>query len=223
MKKIFLALLTLIIFVGVVYGAVYRNTINSGLWYIYGTGYIEKSNIRFNLRLQGDMNLKIQPVKELGEEITELLDGEETVSRALTNQNARALTSYEISLNLDITGAGIDIWERHIDNGIKIPVLLPTSYPTDKLPFTLPEITYDNITYTLSFNSENSGTLKMRGYPYVDNVGTCEIKAECVVWKSGTERPEIDKGVNSGCNFGIDWKIIVLALMILGGLKFVRN
>lgn len=224
-KKFLTALIFIILSCSVVNAVVghgsYVDTIIPGKWNIYGQGFCEKEFVRLELGLQGDMNLQTQKVEEISDDVKTLLLGSEEISRFLVDEKLKALTSYDINLKLDITGAGIKIWNENIPNGIRIPVLLPNFEPTANNPYVLPTITRNKLSYTLRFDSNSSGVLRIAGYVDVDVVGECEVKADCTIWRDGTPMPLQDSSTKSGCNLGIN--LVALALIFFGGIKFVWN
>ncbi len=222
MRKKFFMFFILIMSCLPVSAANYPQTIKSGLWEIYGSGFAEKEFVRVSLELEGDMNLRFQNVQELDEDVATVIQDGEEVSRTSITDKIFAITSYDVNLELEATGLGIKVWSENLPNGIKIPIILSKTIPTDNYPFILPSVTFDEITYTVTFTSESSGKLRIKGYTDVDTVGKCEVNADCTVWKSGTKTPGTEDETKSGCNV-FSWNIFAFALIIWGGLKFVRN
>lgn len=221
LKKIFMISILIIMSCLPVNAA--TETITQGLWEIYGSGFAEKGIVRVSLELEGDMNLRFQNVKDLDENIETLIQNGEEISRTSISDKLTAITSYDVNLSLEATGIGIKVWSEHLPNGINIPIILPTEIPSDNFPFQLPSVTFNEITYTLTFTSQNSGKLRIKGYTDVDTVGKCEINADCTVWKHGTKSPNVEEETKSGCNIS-NWNIFAFALIILGGvIKFVWN
>ena len=212
MKKLFFALIFVISFCSLSNA---EDTITPGKWNIYGQGFIEKDFVRLKLGLEGEMNLDIKNVEDVEDEVMALTDGNEIIFRQLVSNDMKALTSYDIKLELTLTGAEISAWSEHLPNTLKIPVLLPEKIPTEEYPFELPTITKDKLSYTLKFTSSSSGVLRVEGYIDVDTVGECEVKTDCTVWNSAVEKmPALSSDTSSGCNSGMEF--FVLALIFFG-------
>ena len=203
----------------------YDETILPGLWHIKGQGYGEYSPIRLKLSLTGNMNIATSKLSEISADNLYIKSGDETVSLDLENHpelaDMKALTSYDIYMRLELTGAGFKAWEENFPNGIRIPVLLPNLRPTVNEPFVLPGISNENITYQVSFTSPTSGKVRIHGYTDVDVLGTCEINADCAIWRDGYPEPELDSETDSGCNSGMS--VLMLLLVFMGVRKLVRN
>ena len=227
MKKIFLAVLILIISTASLSASDYVDSILPGKWNVEGTSFIEKGIVRLSLKIEGTANQTTDELKNLAENIDKIIEDNEEKARNIINENRRVLTGCELDLKLyifDKAGFDIKAWDEYIENAIQIPVLLPEMRPTISDPFILPSVTRDDLTYTLTFESESSGKLRVRGYVDVDNVGTCEINADCALWRAGTTKPELDKETSSGCNnnsgLGIFAAFIVLLMMLGRRTKF---
>ena len=196
----------------------------SGNWLVHGEGFVEKSFVRSSLELNGNMTLTTRTLREISRDIQALIIDNETVtdlSNELLDSDMRALTEYNIHIRLDATTLDIKAWEEYLLNGIKIPVLLPEMRPTNNNPFILPAVTYDGLTYQVTFTSINSGTVKITGYIDVDLVGSCEVNSDSSIWKEGTNEPARSSS-KSGCNSGMGIFACVL-LLLAGVLKFVRH
>ena len=222
MKKFLFVIFFFILSTASLNASEYTDTILPGKWNVYGKGFGEKSFVRLSLEVKGIANQSTEELKNLSASVDKVIDNNQEVLRSAVNENRRVLTSCDVELTLYITGAGIKTWTEHIPNAVKIPVLLPEISPTVNNPFVLPSVTLDNITYTITFESETSGKLRIKGYVDVDVVGTCEINADCALWRDGTARPALEEETSSGCNsfnFGIFSAFI--ALLILGrSLRF---
>ncbi|MBQ7577211.1 MAG: hypothetical protein IJT21_02970 [Synergistaceae bacterium] len=196
----------------------------SGVWHIHGEGFVEKSFVRSSLELTGRMTLTTQTLREISRDIQELISGDETItnlSNELLDSDMKALTGYQISLELEATELGIHAWKENLPNGIRIPVLLPEMRPTNNNPFKLPAVTYDGLTYQLTFTSTESGNVTIKGYFDVDIVGTCELNSESSIWKDGSKEPSRNESSSSGCNSGFG--VFALALILSEVRKFVRH
>ncbi len=222
MKKFFFAIFFFILSTSSLNASEYTDTILPGEWNIYGQGFGEKGVVRLSLEVKGIANQSTDELKNLSASVDKVIDNNSEVLRSVVNENRRVLRSCDIELTLYITGAGIKTWKEHIPNAVKIPVLLPTMRPTISNPFVLPSVTLDNITYTITFESETSGKLRIKGYVDVDVVGTCEINADCALWRDGTEMPALEEETSSGCNsFNLRIFSAFIVLLIFGrGLKF---
>lgn len=226
MKKIFAVFLFLLSVCSLAFAEEKEEYDISGLWNISGTGFAEKSFVRSSLVLTGDLNIQVQSVYEISNDITNLISGEEEINFLVHSSDSlssdlKAITSYDINLKVTATELDIKAWEGRIENGIKIPVLLPEMRPSNNNPYVLPAVSYDGLTYQVTFTSTTSGTVSIKGYIDLDVVGNTELNSICAIWKKGTEEPEDSKNGSSGCNFGFNY--LCLAVMILGGFKFVRN
>ena len=195
----------------------------SGNWLVHGEGFVEKSFVRSSLELEGNMTLTTRTLREISRDIQALIIDNETVtnlSNELLDSDMKALTDYNIHIRLDATELNIKAWEEYLLNGIKIPVLLPEMRPTNNNPFTLPAVTYEGLTYQVTFTSIDSGTVKITGYIDVDLVGDCEVNSDSSIWREGTSEPARSSS-SSGCNSGMG--IFAFALLLTGVLKFVRH
>lgn len=224
MKKIFFALLILLI-ASMLNASEYTDTILPGKWNIEGTSFIEKGIIRLSVKIDGEVNQTTEILKNLNASVDKIIENNQEKARNLINEERKVLNGCKVNLRLyifDKAGFDIKVWDHNIPNAVQIPVLLPEMRPTINKPFVLPSITKDNITYTITFTSETSGKLRAKGYVDVDAVGTCEINADCALWRDGTTKPETEKETKSGCNsLGIFSAFIVLLMMMIGrGTKF---
>ena len=195
----------------------------SGLWNIYGTGFVEKSFVRISLGLSGEMELSTCKVSELSDDVVKVLSND-TVTILNRNELAKdlnCLRAYDINLRvyaLDNSGLDVKIWDDNIPNGLRIPIVYPEFEATLNDPFTLPSITQNGLTYTVSFTSETAGKLRVQGY--IDtSIGDIELNSDGTIWKEGTSRPSTESETKSGCNMGMG-----ILMMLLAGVYFiVRN
>ena len=176
----------------------------SGTWLIKGVGHVDKSFVRSSLELSGYMNLQ-------------------TENSDVLSQDLRLLTSYDIYLRIDATTLNVKVYDKHIENGIRVNVPVPTRIPTAAYPIELPDITYDDLTYSPTITGSNSGTLTIKGVVKdVSIIGDVDLDSDCKFWRAGTPEPSIDESKSSGCNSGFG--LMMLALMLLHGRKkYVRN
>ena len=224
MKKIFILIFLILIFsCSSLNASEYIDSVLPGEWNIEGTSFVEKSFVRFSFRIEGEMNQAVDIVKNLNENVDKILDGSEEITRSVVNENRKVLTSCDIDLRIymfDNAGFDIKVWDKTIDNAVKIPLLLPEARPTLNDPFVLPAIKIDDLNLTLTFVSEASGKLRIQGYADFDTVGTCEINADCALWKDGTAKPSTEEETSSGCNAGGTALLILLIIEIGRGKKF---
>ena len=223
MKKFLFAFLILIISCSYAAASEYTDSILPGKWNIEGSSFVEKKFVRISFKILGEMNQETDFLKNLNPSADKILEGSKEISRNVVNENRKVLTSCDINLKiymLDKTGFDIKIWDGKIDNAVQIPVLLPEAQPTLNDPFVLPTVKIQDLNLTLTFTSESSGKLRVKGYADLDTVGVCEINADCALWKDGTTKPEIDKDTSSGCYAGkLGFLSAFAALLILGRSK----
>ena len=202
----------------------YDETILPGLWHIKGQGFGEYSPIRLKLNLTGDMNVTTAKLSEISADQQYIKSGDEIIPLDLESYpelaDMKALTGYDMYMRLELTGAGFKAWDEDFPNGIRIPVLLPNMRPSVDDPFVLPGITYENLTYQVSFTSPTSGKIRINGYTDVDNIGSCEINADCAIWRDGYPEPELESETSSGCDSGFS---ALMLLVLMGVRKLVRN
>jgi hypothetical protein len=146
-----------------------------GDWLFYGEGFAEKSFLRVSMYANGTLEIK-----------SSAAGGTEEIS------------GYEVWGELDASRLGINAWDYHGEHTLARPLHVDDFNPTLNEPYTLPPFSIDGLTYTVEFTSVSSGTVKIRGFVYIDSVGECEVNADCALWRQGTKMPEIpDTG--SGC------------------------
>ena len=198
----------------------------SGSWNVYGTGFVEKSFVRISLKLAGEMELSSCKVSEIDGDVLQILSNDTVtvINRYDVDQNLSCLNGYDINLRvyaLDKSGIDVKIWDDNIPNGIRLPIVYPEFEATLNDPFTLPSVTQNGLTYTVSFTSENAGKLRVTGY--IDTtIGDIELNSDATIWKNGTPQPSTESETKSGCNSGMG--IFALMMMLLAGrYKFVRN
>lgn len=174
----------------------------AGTWMIKGVGHVDKSFVRSSLELSGYMNIATQ-------------------SSDILSEDMRYITSYDIYLRIDATTLGIKVYDRHIENGIRINVPVPTRIPTAAYPIELPKVTYDGLSYSVTITGANSGKVTIQGViKDVDVIGDLDLDSDCKFWRAGTPEPEIDTGKSSGCN---SFSGIIAMILALGVMKRVRN
>lgn len=166
-----------------------------GNWLTEGEGFGEKGIVRIELYNKGRLTFY------------------STISNDVSG-DYEILTGYDMYGELEATDLGIKVWSDSDSHTYDTPIILPPNFnPSMSDPFSFPDITIDDITYTLTLTSASSGTLSVRGYVDVDSIGRCEIKGDNALWKEGTDKPDSpDSG--SGCSaFGIGAaSLLVLAL-----------
>ncbi|MCR4817847.1 MAG: hypothetical protein K5841_02685 [Fretibacterium sp.] len=153
----------------------------SGPWLVEGTGYVDWKGIRSSLELDGNMTIY-----------------------TVESGDIWAITSYDLTLELDATVAGIGVWDDHLQEVFHdhIP-LLESLNPSLGDPFRLPAVTTkDGLTYRITFTSETSGTVDISGEDSrLGSVSGLKIGSESALWKSGTPKPGVNDA-SSGCNAG---------------------
>lgn len=197
----------------------------AGQWWIYGTGFVEKSFVRISLELRGEMTLSSCKVSELSYDVVQVLSNDTVtiMSREDVDENLMCLNGYDINLRvyaLSESGFDVKIWDDNLPNGIRIPIVYPYFEPTVNNPFTLPAVTSNGLTYRVSFTSENAGKIRVTGY--IDtSIGDIELNSDSTIWRYGTLQPSTESETKSGCNSGVG--AIVLMMLLAGVNKFVRN
>ena len=220
-RKLLLALILVTLARSSISADEYDEYIIPGKWNIKGKGFGEYSPVRLQLKLYGDMDLTTSAVSELDTEA--IISDDQTLPLDLLHLdgNMRALTGYTIHLQLNLTGASIKAWDEDFPNYIRIPILLPNMRPTANNPFVLPSVNLEKFRYKVSFTSTTTGKIRINGYTDVDNLGRCEINADCAIWKDGYPEPALEEETSSGCDSGIS--SLMLLLVFAGVRKFVRN
>ena len=221
MKKflfIFLILILLLPSCSKIHASEYTDSILPGKWNIEGTSFVEKEFVRISFKIEGEMNQETDFLKNLDENIDKILSSNQEIFRNVINENRKVLTSCDIDLKIymfDKAGFDIKVWEGKIDNAVEIPILLPEARPTLSDPFELPTRKIQDLNLTLTFTSESSGKLRVKGYADFDTVGTCEVNADCALWKDGTLKPSIEEETSSGCNsIGVAFACMAALLII---------
>jgi hypothetical protein len=162
----------------------------TGRWLLEGGGHAEKGVLRVELTDEGYLDIR-----------TETVNG------------VRCILGYSVLFRLNASKLNINAWEYKKTVDLEYPVPLPSLHPTANEPFELLPVTVDNLTYKVVFTSITSGTVDIYGDLNVDYVGAVGIDSTSVIWKEGTQKPDIsDK--SSGCNAGMAgmaWMILALA------------
>ena len=231
MRKFFVALIVLLLAASIIYAEEYDI---SGLWNIAGKGFAKDSStgIKLNAQIEGTMNIYTKTASEISQDLASndyaSRDIFDAISGDLMSSDTRFLTGYDIYVQIDLSKlVSYKVWDLHIPNGIRIPVPLPEMRPSNSEPYYLPIVPIDNdeqdMNYSIVLTSTTSGKIIINGIiKDVDVVGDVEIDSESVIWLNGTERPDIDPKVDSGCNSS-GLGIISLALILLGVRKNVWN
>ena len=157
-----------------------------GKWFLEGSGYAEKGFVRVKLKDKGELNVR-----------TGLKD------------KVRYVTGYDVKVTLNASQFSINAWEYKANTTLRDPVKLPDADPTLDEPFELPSVTYDGLTYKVTFTSAASGTIDI--YGPIGN-GT-EVNSASAVWKDGTEKPKVPK-MSSGCDTGTGAAALFLAALV---------
>ena len=190
----------------------------SGLWNIRGTGFVEKGFVRVSLVLNGDITLTTATTAEVVNNTV----SRDLVDSDLLSGDLQFLTGYEGNLRVDATGFSIKVWEDILPNGIRVPVALPETTPTEEYPYVLPvKVTQKGLTYRVTLTSTESGKLRINGITDFGELKDAELNADCTVWKYGTPMPALEEETSSGCNSC--FSALMLLVIFAGGKKIVRN
>ncbi len=176
----------------------------AGRWLIKGVGHVDKSFVRSSLELSGYMNIQTSGI----------------------SGDIQLLESYDGYLRIDATTLDIKVYDKHMENGIRTSVPVPTRIPTADYPIELPAITTDDgITYKITITGSNSGTVTITGVIRdVSVIGDVDLDSDCKFWRNGTPEPKIDESKNSGCNSSLNILTLILILIFVTGVqKRVRN
>ena len=220
MKKVLLLLLMMIAVRAEGYGTF------SGEWNIYGEGFAEKSFVRTQLEIDGDMNISACNFSELPAGVDNVIstDWETLISRDKVEgvyEFFDCLTGLSMNLSVHASSLGMKIYEENMPNEITDPYLFLDFIPSLDKPLEFPDLKLGRMTLHLTLTSENSGTIYIRGNINTSYLGEIEINTECIIWKKGTARPNFSGGGKSGCDSGAG---IFAAMILLAGVrKFVRN
>ncbi|MBQ7595022.1 MAG: hypothetical protein IJU48_11825 [Synergistaceae bacterium] len=222
MRKIFIALTFLLLAVASLHADNYDI---SGLWNIEGKGFAKDSStgIKLNAQIDGDMRIYTALASEISQDLASndyaSRDVFDTISNDLLSPDKRFLTGYTIYVRIDLSKLlSYKVWDYTIPNGIKIPAPLPEMRPSNDNPYKLLEFGIDNeeqnMNYSIILTSITSGKIIINGIiKDVEVVGDVEVDSESVIWLNGTEKPDIDSKVDSGCN-SAGYGIISLALIL---------
>ena len=198
----------------------------SGKWNIYGEGFAEKSFVRTQLEINGDMNISACSFSDLPANVVNVIsDDWETV---ISRDEIRGLYTFfdcltGLSMNMRVyaSALGVNVYEENNPNEITDPYLFLDIIPSLDEPLELPDLTIGGMTLRFTLTSESAGKIWMRGKINTSYLGEVDINTECAIWKDGTERPSISEGSKSGCDSGMG--IFALMILFLGVRKFVRN
>lgn len=198
----------------------------SGKWNIYGEGFAEKSFVRTQLELNGDMNISACSFSDLPANVVNVVsdDWKTVISRDEIGGLYTlfdCLTGLALNLRVYASSLGVNVYEENNPNEITDPYLFLDIIPSLDEPLAFPEITIGGMTLRLTLTSESAGKIWIRGIVNTSRLGEIEINTECVIWKDGTERPSFDGGGSSGCDSGMN--VFALMILLLGVRKFVRN
>ena len=232
MKKFFIVCVILLLSVAVINAEDYDI---SGLWNIDGKGFAKDSStgIKLNAQIDGNMHIYTALASEISQDLASndyaSKDVFDTISKDLLSPDKRFLTGYDIYVRIDLSKLlSYKVWDYTIPNGIRIPTPLPEMRPTNNNPYELVNFGIDNeeqnMNYSIILTSTTSGKIIINGViKDVEVVGDVEVDSESVIWLDGTERPDVDPKVDSGCNSGFG--IISLALILFWRSKYkdVRN
>ena len=198
----------------------------SGKWNIYGEGFAEKSFVRTQLELNGDMNISACSFSDLPANVVNVMsdDWETVISRDEVGGLYTlfdCLTGLAMNLRVYASTLGVNVYEENNPNEITDPYLFLDIIPSLDEPLELPDLKMGKMTLRFTLTSESAGKIWIRGIVNTSYLGEVEINTECVIWKDGTERPSFSGGGSSGCDSGSG---IFAAMILLSGVrKFVRN
>ena len=198
----------------------------SGKWNIYGEGFAEKSFVRTQLELNGDMNVSACSFSDLPADVVNVVsdDWETVISRDEIGGLYTlfdCLTGLSMNLRVYASSLGVNVYEENNPNEITAPYLFLDIIPSLDEPLELPDINLGRMNLRLTLTSESAGKIWLRGIVNTSYLGEIEINTECVIWKDGTERPSFSGGGSSGCDSGMN--VFALMILLLGVRKFVRN
>ncbi|GHV33042.1 hypothetical protein FACS1894187_00290 [Synergistales bacterium] len=163
----------------------------SGRWLLEGGGRASKGVLRVSMTVDGYLDV----TTVLSKDEVLLEDGE------ILSGDLVFLTEYYTHARLNASRLDIKAWDYDKNVVQKPPIPIPPFDLTMSKPLVLPTVPVEDMTYQLTFTSPTSGVIKIKGTLNVDYVGDVEIDSESVIWKDGTERPDIDDKT-SGCNTG---------------------
>lgn len=229
LRKIFIAALIIILSCSSINAAINSESESydlAGLWHIDGGGFAKKDFVKASLELTGEMQLETRTLRELSSDINQIVSDEvkiniESLDKYIFDSSMKALTSYNIDMELTVTELEIRALKEYLPNGIKIPVLLPDKVPSGGYNLKLPPVTYGKLTYQVTFTSATSGIIIISGYIDVDIVGECEIYSETDIWKDSSTRSGNSGSAKGGCNVG--FTCLFLLLISSGVIKRVWN
>ncbi|MDR1885759.1 MAG: hypothetical protein LBQ56_05740 [Synergistaceae bacterium] len=165
-----------------------------GRWLTDGGGFAEKGILRIELNNRGYLDFR-----------STVVDGVETI------------TGYYMYGELTATGFEIRAWRQSDDHDYDYPLMVKDFNPSIGNPFVMPRIKIDELEYTVSFTSENSGIISLRGYIDIEVAGRCEVNADNAIWKEGTARPAETPETASGCSSAPGMGMMLpLAVFLLG-------
>ena len=159
-----------------------------GRWLLDGAGFAERGVLRVSLTTNGDLDI---------------------VSSSDPSGNEK-ITEYKVRGELNASRLNINTWKYAHSAPVNPPLTVNKFNPTLNEPYRLPSFTIQELTYTVELTSTTSGTVKIRGFVDIDNVGKCEINADCALWKEGTPKPDIPNS-KSGCNSGVGGALLLIA------------
>lgn len=151
----------------------------SGRWLTEGGGFAERGILRIALTADGHVDIL-----------------------SSTSGRIETLTGYNVYCILRATKAEFNAWSYTGSLRLPNPITITDYNPTLNDPLYLPSFTVDDLTYTITLKTTESGTVKIRGYTNIDGVGRCEVNADCAIWKQGSPKPDIPN-TESGCDAGI--------------------
>ena len=200
----------------------------SGEWNIEGEGFAEKSFVRTQLEIKGNMNVSACSLSDLPESVVNVMssDWETLISRDEVRglyQLLDCLTGLSMNLSVYASSLGVNVYEENNPNEITDPYLFLDIIPSLENPLEFPDMNIGKMNIRLTLTSENAGKVWLKGNINTSylGLGEVEINTECAIWKNGTQRPALSGGGKSGCDSGMS--IFAAMILFLGVRKFVRN
>ncbi len=198
----------------------------SGKWNIYGEGFAEKGFVRTQLEINGEMDISACSFTSLPADVVNIMsdDWETVISRDEVTgfyELLDCMTSFSMRLSAYASALGFNVYEENNPNEIVEPYLFIDFLPSFDEPLVFPDFNMGGMNLQMTLNSENAGTIHIKGTMSTSYFGNVDVDTECVIWRDGTERPGIPSGSKSGCDSGMG--IFALMILLLGVRKFVRN
>lgn len=174
----------------------------SGKWNIYGKGFAEKSFVRTQLEINGDMNISACSFSDLPANVVNVVsdDWETVISR---DEIGGLYTLFDclmglyMNLRVYASSLGVNVYEENNPNEITAPYLFLDIIPSLDEPLELPDINLGGMTLRFTLTSESAGKIWIRGIVNTSRLGEIEINTECVIWKDGTDAHHLAAAVQA--------------------------